>query len=273
MCVCVRVSRERELECEQLSLEMSVGEMLRAAAREGDVRGMGLALDRGGAVAERGPGGWTALHQAALNGHVDCVEALLHNGAPIDFSLDDKSTALHLAARHDQRACVRALLMRPSRSLLMRDAVGWPAGHYLARNGDCDNLERLFNAMPAAVGELANDGSTAVHVAARARRSDALEVLFRYGADPNVADARGRTPAHAMLLHTVETPEFARAFYTLLMHGSDYDTAADPARYDHSGGKASPRMLHKQTPWFKELCARWQHEVIEDGVAPETLLC
>jgi ankyrin repeat protein len=52
------------------------------------------------------PSGRTALHQAALNGHVDVCDALLDKGARIDIQDADKNTPLHLAVirKHEQVA-------------------------------------------------------------------------------------------------------------------------------------------------------------------------
>jgi uncharacterized protein len=52
------------------------------------------------------PSGRTALHQAALNGHVDVCDALLDKGAKIDVQDADKNTPLHLAVirKHEQVA-------------------------------------------------------------------------------------------------------------------------------------------------------------------------
>ena len=43
----------------------------------------------------------TALHGAALNGHVEIVKALLQNGANVNDATFGKQTPLHLARRMD----------------------------------------------------------------------------------------------------------------------------------------------------------------------------
>ena len=54
--------------------------------------------------------GWTALHQAALKGHVVCLEALLAAGASVHSLTNCGSTPLYCASRNGHAACVRALI-------------------------------------------------------------------------------------------------------------------------------------------------------------------
>ena len=56
------------------------------------------------------PGGWTALHRAAKNGHEAVVGLLLDKGAMIDEKEMNGWTALHWAAENGHDAVVRLLL-------------------------------------------------------------------------------------------------------------------------------------------------------------------
>ena len=49
----------------------------------------------------------TALHEAALEGHVDVVKVLIQNGADVNAVDAVKKTALHIAAEegHTLREC------------------------------------------------------------------------------------------------------------------------------------------------------------------------
>jgi len=58
----------------------------------------------------RGEGGWTPLHDAALDGDVAAIEALLAGGANIHAKTEDGSTPLHTAAFYGRLAAIKALL-------------------------------------------------------------------------------------------------------------------------------------------------------------------
>ena len=58
--------------------------------------------------------GWQAIHEAALNGHIECLALLLERGSKVDtaaYNNNGPNTALHYAARHGHVRCVELLLM------------------------------------------------------------------------------------------------------------------------------------------------------------------
>lgn len=54
--------------------------------------------------------GWTPLHYAAFEGHIDVCEALLEAGAKIDETDNDGKSALMLAAQEGHTLLVEKLL-------------------------------------------------------------------------------------------------------------------------------------------------------------------
>lgn len=58
--------------------------------------------------------GWTPLHYAAFEGHVDVCEALLEAGAKIDETDNDGKGALMLAAQEGHATLVERLLEQHS---------------------------------------------------------------------------------------------------------------------------------------------------------------
>jgi ankyrin repeat protein len=54
--------------------------------------------------------GFTALMLTCVNGHLDCVRALLEAGAPVEPAMENGDTALLLACQVGHLECVRALL-------------------------------------------------------------------------------------------------------------------------------------------------------------------
>lgn len=57
----------------------------------------------------RGEGGWTPLHDAALDDDVAAIKALLDAGADVDAKAEEDLTPLHSAAFAGHPAVIRAL--------------------------------------------------------------------------------------------------------------------------------------------------------------------
>jgi ankyrin repeat protein len=69
-----------------------------------------LLLERGANTNAKDENGSTALHEAALSGHVAVVLLLLEKGADIDTRNGRGETALHEAAWKEREAVIRLLL-------------------------------------------------------------------------------------------------------------------------------------------------------------------
>ena len=91
--------------------------------------------------------GWTVLHCAADEGHVDIVDFLLANGVE-QSRTNDGSTPIIVAATTGQAEVLPLL----------------------ARNGNIHDVD--------------NRGRTAIHVACKEQRLDAVMMLLEFGADP-----------------------------------------------------------------------------------------
>jgi uncharacterized protein len=79
------------------------------AARRGDVTIIELLLKAGAGVDAQGPAGWTALMQAAGNGHAEAVSALLAARADPTMRNTVGRTARDLARRAGHDAIERPL--------------------------------------------------------------------------------------------------------------------------------------------------------------------
>ncbi|KAM4558502.1 ankyrin repeat and SOCS box protein 11 isoform 2-T2 [Odontesthes bonariensis] len=99
------------------------------------------------------------IHEAAKNGHRECLELLLlSSGAPIDMELPEVGTALYSACQAQAAACVEVLL---------HSGADVHAGRGL---------------------------ESPLHAAVRGGGSNVVELLLDFGADRWCRNAEGRTP-------------------------------------------------------------------------------
>ena len=120
------------------------GTPLHAAARSGHTNICGLLLAHCSDVNEIDPDTkYTALHYAAVGGHVAVVEALLSWGAAVDQQNHGGSTPLHLACQEGHLPCVLALLKAGASVTLPRQG-GSIAIHIAAQNNNVEVVSILL---------------------------------------------------------------------------------------------------------------------------------
>lgn len=105
------------------SLNMADESPLMAAALGGQLALCSKLIARGAAVNKTG---WTPLHYAATNGHVDVIRLLLEEHAFVDAESPNKTTPLMMAARYGSVDAARLLLQEGAEPLLRND-VGMTA--------------------------------------------------------------------------------------------------------------------------------------------------
>ncbi|HET9646057.1 MAG TPA: ankyrin repeat domain-containing protein [Burkholderiaceae bacterium] len=138
--------------------------------------------------------GQNALHFAAIRGEPDSIEALGKVVKDVNQVAHGRLTALMMAADQGRVAAVRALLNCKAKADL-KASSGMNAFHMAAKAGRHEVLEELksFVELDARTA----DGDTALLLAAWGGHSEAVDMLLRFGADPNhlnVLDKNGRTP-------------------------------------------------------------------------------
>lgn len=154
------------------------------AAMEGDIEAV-RALLKGGADVNAAQGdGMTALHWAAENGDVELTEILLYAGANVQAGTRiGDYTPLHLASRAGNAAVVRVLLEASSDPNATTTTGQATALHFAAMAGNAETIAALLeHGAEVNAGEAAW-GQTPLMFAAAYNRVEAIEVLVERGAD------------------------------------------------------------------------------------------
>uniref|UniRef100_A0A8D8UEG3 RING-type E3 ubiquitin transferase n=1 Tax=Cacopsylla melanoneura TaxID=428564 RepID=A0A8D8UEG3_9HEMI len=149
-----------------------------------------LKLPRRWIVDEKKDDGYTALHLAALNNHVEVAELLVHQGkANMDLQNVNLQTALHLAVERQHTQIVR-LLVREGANLNVADKDGDTPLHEALRHHTLSQL-RLLRDVPDVGKLLMGLGSQAAD-----KKSSASIACFLAGngADLSIKNKKGQTP-------------------------------------------------------------------------------
>ena len=177
--------------------------------------------------------GSTALHLAAIGGHWESLECLLEHGASRFLQDDTGCTVLHVVVKQlgsAMDATFSSRILKVTKLLLKLDQVD--CINLLATR---DNLGQTplhnacqFDAKPivkelcsheADVDAPGHAGMRPLHVAAQWGRSETVEVLFDFKAQPNLRDGFGWSELH-WLSYQCGSEHTARI---LLEHGSRVD--------------------------------------------------
>ncbi|XP_049796769.1 ankyrin-3-like [Schistocerca nitens] len=162
------------------------------AAEEGAVEELTALLAVGADVGSRGGEGETCLHRAARRGQVEAVRCLLENGAEVDSRNSRQSTPLQSAAESGHAAVVRLLLSSAADPNARNQYEKTPL-HYAAQHGHTDVVRLLLTSSPYHNARNQN-GWTPLHLAAYSGHTAAAIVLLEAGADRGARDNSGNTP-------------------------------------------------------------------------------
>ncbi|KAM6170042.1 inversin [Rhynchocyon petersi] len=138
--------------------------------------------------------GGTALHAAALSGHVSTVKLLLENNAQVDATDVMKHTPLFRACEMGHKEVIQTLIKGGARVDLV-DQDGHSLLHWAALGGNADVCQILIeNKINPNVQDYA--GRTPLQCAAYGGYINCMAVLMENNADPNIQDKEGRTALH-----------------------------------------------------------------------------
>lgn len=138
--------------------------------------------------------GGTALHAAALSGHVNTVKLLLENNAQVDATDVMKHTPLFRACEMGHKDVIQTLIKGGARVDLV-DQDGHSLLHWAALGGNADVCQILIENK---INPNAQDyaGRTPLQCAAYGGYINCMAVLMENNADPNIQDKEGRTALH-----------------------------------------------------------------------------
>ena len=162
--------------------------------------------------------GETVLMTAAKSGNVKAVESLLAHGADINARETYRGqTALMWAAAEHHPEVVKLLLSRgadwkvesysrettipklsAASSVTPMSRGGLKAFHFAAREGDIATGQAMLDAH-VDINQVDADNTTALVVAIVNKQYTYAKFLLDHGADPNIADVRGRAALYAVI--------------------------------------------------------------------------
>ncbi len=155
-------------------------------AKEGNIPAVKKFLDKyKDAANAKDKKGSTALVNAALKGHIECVSLLLERGADVNLSSVNEITTVECAARWYPD--MMELLLKHSADPNQRDNYGETVLMLAAKYGREDNVALLLKA-GARVDETVRNGATALICAAEHGREDSIKLLLDAGAEINQRD-------------------------------------------------------------------------------------
>jgi ankyrin repeat protein len=172
---------------------------LHYAARYGSLAALKFLIESGVDMrADRTMFGATALHEAAENGHQDCVMYLgsqLGRGEPwpVDWS---SRTPLHVAAGRAGNVHVLRTMLELGCPIDQQDGSGATALHFAAKSGDTAMADLLLNWPPqkAQIDAETHFGSEALSYAAVGGHLEMVKLLIKNGANIHKKNNDGQTP-------------------------------------------------------------------------------
>ncbi|XP_049796115.1 serine/threonine-protein phosphatase 6 regulatory ankyrin repeat subunit C-like [Schistocerca nitens] len=151
------------------------GRRLIQAAIQGSMEELQALLAAGVNVGARDMNEWTPLHWAAGKGYEEMVRRLLAAGADVGARDKFQQTPLHLAAWGGRPAVVR-LLSASSADPNARDVDGWTPLHSAAFNDETEAATALLEA-GADRGAVDNNGKTPLDIARQYNQQQVIDVL------------------------------------------------------------------------------------------------
>jgi uncharacterized protein len=157
----------------------------------------------------------TRLADAAMNRDSSSVRSLLKLHAEVNAPQPDGTTALHWASRWDDVEMAN-LLVTAGANVKAANRFGATPLSLACTNGSAAMIDKLLKAGEDPNAVISEMGDTALMLAARTGKPDAVKVLLDHGADANKTNSEGQTP-----LMWAVAEKNAAAAKVLIDHGAD----------------------------------------------------
>ncbi|XP_077864438.1 histone-lysine N-methyltransferase EHMT1-like [Saccoglossus kowalevskii] len=137
----------------------------------------------------------TALHGAAMNGHVVILSVILQSDGNID-SIDAKSrTPLMEACEFNQMECVQ-YLVKAGANINAREDDGMSCLHLAAKAGHLEVVKYIQQTHSIDINIQDDGGWTAMIWASENRHKSVVEFLLEHGSDPHIRDNEENISLH-----------------------------------------------------------------------------
>ena len=189
---------------------------LHRAAMEGHLAIARLLLKKGANIDARDHRNTTALHMVVDIGNEGLVRLLLEKGADVNAKGQFIRTALHLAAKSGNEGLFR-LLLEKGADVNAKDDLDCTSLHFIANSGN-EGLVRLLLEKGADTKAMDGSDQTALHIAATSGHEGLVRLLIEMGTDVNVKGAYTGTA-----LHSAAQSGHERVVRLLLEKGAEID--------------------------------------------------
>lgn len=153
------------------------------------LRAAALVLTLFGAVAAHAE---PAIVDAAMNGDLKAVKALVRQAGQVNAAQPDGMTALHWAVQRRDLEMTN-LLLNAGADFKLANRTGAKPLYLAAVNGDAAAIGRLLEAGEDANAVLTAEGESVLMLTAYTGNPAAVKLLLDRGADPNTQQFRGQT--------------------------------------------------------------------------------
>ncbi|KAI1827647.1 hypothetical protein F4861DRAFT_328760 [Xylaria intraflava] len=128
----------------------------------------------------------TTLQLVARRGHYKILDALLKRGVPVNSPAGRHGTALYAASTRGDKAFVKRLLDSGATSNGSEDGILGSPLHVAAFYGNVSVIDQLLEPGHLQVDHLAGPFGTALQAASAGKRIDAVDLLLKHHANPNI---------------------------------------------------------------------------------------